>query len=322
MAPRRPKRACVAWLIAACGLAACNAPPAGVFQGYAEGEFVRVAAPFAGSLERLSVKRGSEVQPGTPLFALEQANEAAGRREAEERVRNAEATLENLRKSKRPPEVDTVKAQQAQAQAALKMAEVTLKRQQELVAQNFVSKETLDQAYSNYEQSKARVAELAAQLTTAQISTGRSDEIRAAEFNAKAAREALAQADWRLAQKTVGSPVAGSVVDTLYVQGEWVPAGMPVVSLLPPQNIKLRFFVPEAVLGAIRIGQQVGVSCDGCKQAVPATVTFVSPQAEYTPPVIYSRESRAKLVYLIEARPAPADAVLLHPGQPVEIHLQ
>jgi HlyD family secretion protein len=111
------------------------------------------------------------------------------------------------------------------------------------------------------------------------------------------------------------------VADTLFVKGEWVPAGAPVASLLPPENIKVRFFVPEPGLGAIRLGQAVSVTCDGCAAPIGARVTFVSTRAEFTPPVIYSRENRSKLVFLIEARPAPEDAVKLHPGQPLDVRV-
>lgn len=91
--------------------------------------------------------------------------------------------------------------------------------------------------------------------------------------------------------------------------------------MLPPQNIKVRFFVGESVLGALKLGAPVSVRCDGCAAPIPAMIAFISPQAEYTPPVIYSRETRTKLVYLIEARSTPDDAVKLHPGQPVEVTL-
>ena len=96
-------------------------------------------------------------------------------------------------------------------------------------------------------------------------------------------------------------------------------AGAPVVSLLPPQNILVRFFVPEAVLSSVHRGDQLALLCDGCPRDLAATISFVSPQAEYTPPVIYSQSSRAKLVYLIEARPSPVQAALLNPGQPIEV---
>jgi HlyD family secretion protein len=101
-----------------------------------------------------------------------------------------------------------------------------------------------------------------------------------------------------------------------------VPAGSPVVRLLPPANVKIRFFVPEPVVGSLRSGQKVALRCDGCEAAVTAAVTYVASEAEYTPPVIYSNETRAKLVFMIEARPAPGQAQSLHPGQPVTVTLQ
>lgn len=308
-------------LVLAAALGACGSKSNGILQGYAEGEYVRVAAPFAGSLQKLQVKRGSQVKAGEALFVLEQVNEAAARREAEERVRNADAQLADLRKSRRPSEIDAVKAQLAQARASLKLSEVSLKRQEQLAASNFVSKSAVDEARAAFERDKARIGELEAQVTTAQLAA-RQDEIRAAESNAAAARAALAQADWKLAQKSVVAPLAGLVNDTNYVAGEWVPAGSPVVSLLPPQNIKVRFFVAESALGGIKVGQPVNVRCDGCSAPLAAQITYISPQAEYTPPVIYSRETRAKLVYMIEARTTPEDAIKLHPGQPVDVTLE
>lgn len=302
-------------------LAACAPKGSGTLQGYAEGEFVRVAAPFAGSLTRLSVQRGAQVQAGAALYNLEQENEQAARLEAEERLKSAEARLANLRKGKRPDEVAAAEAQLAQAQAALKLSGAQLKRDEELVAKGFISRERLDQSRSNRDRDQARVKELTAQLRIARLGA-RSDEIRAAEADAQAARAAVAQAQWRLDQKSIKAPVSGLVQDTYYVPGEWVNAGSPVVSILPPQNIKVRFFLPEPALGKLRMGQPVRISCDGCGAALPANVSYIAPQAEYTPPVIYSQENRAKLVFLIEARLAAADAVKLHPGQPVDVRLQ
>lgn len=291
------------------------------YQGYAEGDFVRVAAPFAGSLTTLSVKAGTVVKPDDPLFVLEQANEAAARREAQERLSRAEAVLDNLKKGRRAPEIAAIRAQKQQAEASLELSQAHLKRTEHLVSVNFVSREQLDEARAAYERDRARVKELAAQLETARLAA-RPDEIRAAEFEAAAARAALAQAEWKLAQKSVRAPVGGVVDDTLFVQGEWVPAGLPVVSLLPPENIKVRFFVPEPELGRLKLGQAISVSCDGCGAAIPAQISFISPQAEYTPPVIYSKETRTKLVFLVEARPSPQNATRLKPGQPLDVRLQ
>jgi HlyD family secretion protein len=301
--------------------AGCSDPPQERLQGYAEGEYVRVASPFAGQLAKLAVKRGDQVKTDEPLFTLEQENETAQRREAADRLARAQAQLDNLRKAKRPTEIDAVRAELAQAEANLKLAEANVKRQEELYRNKFISLERLDDMRTQVARSRAQVDEMRAQLATARLAA-RPDEIRAAEAEVAAARAALAQADWRLAQKAQRAPQDGLVQDTLFVQGEWVPAGAPVVSLLPPGNVKVRFFVPEAQVGALKRGQPVTITCDGCDGPIPAQITYIAPQAEFTPPVIYSRERREKLVFLVEARPAAADAPKLHPGQPVEVTLK
>ncbi len=303
-------------------LAACGDPVPDTLQGYAEGEYVRVASPFAGQLQRLAVKRGDHVKAGDPLFALEQAKEAAERREAADRVARAEAQLDNLRKAKRPPEIEALRAELEQAEADLKLAEANLKRQEQLFGENFISRERLDDARTQATRARARVDEARAQLATATLPVARADEIRAADAEVAAARAALAQASWRVEQKAQRAPQDALVQDTLFVLGEWVPAGAPVVSLLPPGNIKVRFFVPEQRLGTVRIGQPLQMTCDGCGDPVPGTVSYIAPQAEFTPPVIYSRERREKLVFLVEARPAAGQATKLHPGQPVEVLLK
>ena len=306
--------------IACATMSACSSDTQGLYQGYVEGEYVRVAAPFAGSLNALSVQRGGEVKTGAPLFILEQENERAARSEAENRWRRAEAQFANLKKGKRPSELEAVRAQREQAAAALELSQRTFQRDENLAAQGFISKQKLDDVRTQWERDRARIAELDAQLTTAGL-PARNDEIRAAQADAEAARAVLKQAEWKLAQKTVTAPVSGLVEDTFYVQGEWVPAGSPVVAILPPQNIKVRFFVREPDLGALKLGQVITILCDGCKNSIAAEVSFISSQAEYTPPVIYSKENRTKLVYLVEARTTPQQAVMLHPGQPVDIKL-
>jgi len=302
-------------LLAACGE---RAPPS--LQGYVEGEYVRIAAPFAGTLVRLEVRRGQEIAEGAAIFALEAGSEDAARREAEERARRAQAQLEDLRKGKRTTEIDAARAQLAQAEVAARLSERELARQIDLVSKGFVSQQRADESHAARDRDRARVAELQNQLGTVRAGA-RPDEIRAAEAEAAAAREALAQADWKLRQKSVAATVTGTVTDTLFTQGEWVPAGAPVVALLPPANVKVRFYVPEPRLGALKVGEKVAVACDGCGGDVAATVSYVAPQAEYTPPVIYSKDSRAKMVFLVEARPDPAQAARMHPGQPVDVKL-
>jgi HlyD family secretion protein len=307
-------------LVTALLLAACGPQPERALQGYVEGEYVRVAAPFGGTLQRLSVQRGGDVVAGAPVFALESDNEAAARRQAGEQLRSAEARLENLKSGKRPTEVATVAEQLRQATAARDLSAANLKRQQQLFASGFVSSAALDDARTQLQRDEAQVASLQASVATAKL-PARVDEIRAAEADARAAREALAQADWRLAQRAIPAPVAGRVNDTYYVVGDWVPAGSPVASVLPPGNVIVRFYVPETALGRLQPGQTVSVACDGCAAPVSARIAFIADRAEFTPPVLYSRENRAKLVYRVEARPAPADAARLHPGQPVDVTL-
>ncbi len=308
-------------LLLASLFSACAEKKSDGLQGYAEGEFVRIAAPFAGTLEKLHVKRGEQVAQGAPLFALENQNENANKREAEQRLQSAEAKLANLKTGKRAPEINVINAQLAQAVAAHKLSASQLARDEKLFTDGFISKERVEEAKASATRDSARIAELNAQLQTAKLSA-RSDEIRGAGNETEAARAALEQSQWRLAQKTVAAPANALVFDTLYTQGEFIPAGNPVLSLLPPGNIKLRFFVPETRLGEIKLEQKITATCDGCAAPINATISYISRQAEYTPPIIYSKESRAKLVYLVEARPVATDAIKLHPGQPVDIALQ
>jgi HlyD family secretion protein len=285
-------------------------------QGYVEGEYLYVAAPVAGRLQTLHVARGAQVAAGAPLFQLDPSREQPARDEAAARLARAEANLANLRKGKRPSEIQSIEAQLAQARAMLELSEVALQRREHLVETRAASREAVDEARATYERDKARVAEMQADLETAQLGA-RADEIQAAEAEVAAARAALAQAKWRLDQLSQAAPQAGLVIDTLYRLGEWVAADAPVVSLLPPENIKVRFFVPEPRLGAIQVGDEVDVSCDACPPDLTAVISYISPDAEYTPPVIYSREMRAKLVYLVEAKPRQPTA--LRPGQPVDV---
>ncbi len=311
----------LAALVAAAFLGACSAPRSDAYPGYAEGEYVFVASPFAGTLEKLAVARGQQVAAGAPLFELEHAAEQAAVGEADARLRTAQARLANLQQGRRKPELDALRAQEASAAAARKLAASQLDQQKRLAASGFVSRSRLDEATAAFDRDTAQVAEAEAQIRNARSGVGREGEVEAAKAEAEAARAALAQTRWRLEQKSAAAPAAALVQDTFFSQGEWVPAGSPIVSLLPPGNIKLRFFVPEAVVGTLKVGQAASASCSGCGAPIPARISFIATQPEYTPPIIYSKESRAKLVFLVEARPRPEDATRLHPGQPLDVVL-
>lgn len=144
----------------------------------------------------------------------------------------------------------------------------------------------------------------------------------AAQHAAAARQRGLDQADWRFAQKQQSAPASGLVYDTFFRPGEWVPAGTPILAVLPPEYMKVRFFVPESELGKVQAGTPLEIRLDGLAAPLPGKVSFVSPQAEYTLPIIYSRENRDKLVFLVEGSLAPEDARQLHPGAPVEVRLR
>ena len=302
-------------------LTACSDRPGADFQGYVEGDFVYVASAVAGQLDQLLVARGDEVKPQAPLFRLDGVEVAAARRAAEEELASASARLADLQKGKRPREVDVVIAQLNQAKADAEQAAIRFARDQQQVDTGAISRQLYDEDRALASVTASRVKQFEAELAVARL-PARSDQIKAQAAQVEVARAALEQALWRFGQAQPPAPQAARVVDTLFRPGEWVAAGKPVVKLLPPGEIKLRFFVPETRLGELRVGQALAVSCDGCGAPVAATLSFISPVAEYTPPVIYSNETRAKLVFMVEARPAPEQATRLHPGQPVSVALQ
>ncbi len=302
-------------------LTGCNDKASTSFQGYAEGESLHIAAPFAGSIEQLQVVRGQQVAANALLFVLDQANEVAQRQEALARLAATEARLANLQTGRRGSEVEVVRAQGQQAKASRALSASQLAQQEKLFKQGFISQAKLDEARALYERDVARVKEIDAQAKTAMVSVGREQEISAARRDVEAARAVLAQSDWKVAQRSVVAPAAGIIENTYFSRGEWVPAGQTIVSLLPPEKIKVRFFVPENNLASIKVGQSISLTCAGCSAAIKANIDFIATQPEFTPPVIYSKDARAKLVFYVEARPLPGQAVSLHPGQPMDITL-
>lgn len=303
------------------GLTACTPPRANQAQGYIEGEFVYVASPQAGKLETLAVSRGAKVNAGDPLFTLDVSPEKDALEQAKRRLNEARASLADARKGKRESEIRSLEAQVAQTRAALAFSSAELERQNKLSqVPGASSAEDLEKARATRDEDAARVAQSEADLQTARLGA-RDDFIMGLEANMSALEAAEARSQWEFDQKSQSAPQAGVIFDTLYREGEWVEAGRPVVALLPPQNIKLRAFVPESVAGKLHPGDTVNVSVDGVAGAFAGKISFISPQVEYTPPVIYSNESRQKLALMIEAVFDPKTASQLHPGQPVDVQL-
>ncbi|MEI8295991.1 MAG: HlyD family efflux transporter periplasmic adaptor subunit [Alphaproteobacteria bacterium] len=291
-----------------------------VVQGYIEGKFIRMAPAVSGRIETFSVKEGDKVTAGQDLFVLENKREVALRDAAKSQLEQAQEILEDLEKERRPEEIAASEAALEQAKATLSRSKNFLERQEKLMPTKAISQQQLDDARAAYEEVTAHVNELTANLAVAHLPS-RIDQVEAAKATVKANTANLESQQWPLDQKNVKAPVEGVVFEKIYKLGEWVAAGSPVLTLLPTNDTKVRFFVPQTALTNLQLNTKVLVTIDGRPLPITALITFISPQAQYTPPFIYSKEQRSKFVYLIEAEPAQKDKAGLHPGQPVDVEL-
>ena len=289
----------------------------GRYLGYVEGETSLIAPPIAGRLVERPVDRGVQVKKGDRLFVIDPVMARAEVARAEAALAEARARYENLLKGKRQEEQDVVRAQRRENDAALAQAEIEFKRQTELLAKGVGTRKDYEQADSMTRQLRSRAASLAAQEKVGELAA-RPDEIAAARAQVSQDEANLAQSRKRLDDLMPGAPEDGLIENTFFNVGEWVPAGSPVVSLLPPFRVKLRFYVPQEDVALAKMGAAISFTCDGCPADLKASIIYVSPRAEFTPPVIYSQTARSKLVFLIEARPEAAQAKL-SPGLPVTV---
>lgn len=306
-------------ILAAMSLTACSDEADRTYQGYVEGEYVLVGTSDGGWLESVAVQRGAQVKKGDVLFTLDSTREVAQRDAAAARLTEAQSRLDNLLKGKRVEEMAVIDEQIKEANANLRFAEAELERQQRLVKTNVGAVRSLEQARSAQSGATARVRELENQRSVANL-PARPDEIDAARAMVKGAQAAVAEAEWSLAQRQISARVNGTIEDTVRRAGEFVPPSAAVISMLPPENIIVRFFVPETLVSRMRLGQGVNITCDGCPETIGAQVSFIAKESEFTPPVIYSVDNREKLLFLVEARPSsPVSA--LRPGLPVDVSL-
>jgi HlyD family secretion protein len=290
------------------------------FAGYMEADLVLVGSEQGGRVETLSVEEGAHVKKGDPIFTLESSEQEAAVAAAKSRVSQAEAQLADVKAQlQRPEEITVLEAALNEAKAMLQVSTNNLERAQALYDKGWTTKAALDQAVAEHDRNQAAVVEAEKKIAAAEL-PGRSDLIDAAAANAEAARHALAEAEKNLAKRQVFAPADGTVEEVYFRPGEVVKEGQAVIALLPPRNLKVRFFVAEPVRAKLELDQTVNVSCDGCPPDLKAKISFISRDAEFTPPVIFSREQREKLVYLIEARPEGETATLTA-GQPVTVTL-
>ena len=288
--------------------------------GYVEGEYVLVAPIETAQIVDLDVRRGDHVAAGQPLGRLERRDAEIAVAQAEAALAQAESQLANLQQGRRPEEIASIEAALSSARAQAAEAERVMQRQKELLSQGIATRASFDSASTGAELAKAKVAELEANLAAARL-PARMNEIEAAEAAVGQAEAVLESAQWRLTRRTLSIPQSGVVSDIIRNAGEVAGPQAPVLSVLPDGAVKLKLYVPEPALSSLRLGTRLVVHCDGCGEGRRATVSYISSDPEFTPPVIYSLETRQKLVYLIEARP-DEDAWALAPGQIVDVDLE
>ena len=316
------KVAIIITMLLAATLTACDGSQiAKRHQGYVEGDYVLIAPEESGRIEEVFVRRGEQVTSGTPLFRIESDGAEARRREAAARLAGAEAQLANFMKAaKRPEELAVTMAEIKDAGAALKEADLEFKRRIKLLRKDFISESAVDEARTARDRARAKLEGRQKEFEVGRL-PARADDIAAAKSNVEAARANLSYWDWRLKQRIVLAPQDGVVDDTLRYPGETASPSAPVISLLPPANRKIRFFIPEPERSSIKVGDRVGITCDGCPKGLTAEISFIATDAEFTPPIIFSVKSRQKLVFMVEARPI-AHAERLYPGQPIDVALK
>lgn len=288
--------------------------------GYVEGEYVLVAPIETAQIVEISVRRGDQITAGQALAKLERRDAQIAVAQAEAGLAQAESQLANLQEGRRPEEIASITAALRSAQAQSDEAERVRQRQADLLKQGISTQATYDSASTAVELAQAKVAELDANLAVARL-PARTNEIKAAQAAVEQAEAVLESAEWRLFKRTLSVPLSGVVSDIIRNTGEVAGPQAPVLSVLPDGARKLRVYVPESALSTIQVGTSLLVHCDGCGEGMRATVSYVSSDPEFTPPVIYSLKNRQKLVYLVEARPNE-DAWALVPGQIVDVDLE
>lgn len=300
------------------GVAGCDSADSLTLAGYTYGEFTYLSRPFTEKIEQLFVTKGESVKKGQTLAQMETFLAENALRIAEESLQAEKALLRNLQTGERPEGIEVIEAQLERATAAASLAQSQVDRKRRLHAEKMLSHAEWEATKGEYAQKKAQVKELQRQLALKKL-PARQAEIKHQRSRVQSAMLQRDKADWELQQRRLTAPLDGLVHDILYQPGEMPAAGRPIISLLAPENIKVRFYVPEKRLGEIRPGTRVNIVCDGCKRVLSGHIRYISPQAEFSPPVIYSTRRREKLLFMAEAAPVKEDAPLLKTGQPVNV---
>ncbi|WP_434665196.1 HlyD family secretion protein [Klebsiella sp. B345] len=296
----------------------CDNKSDNMFSGYSHGNFVYLSSSSNAKIEHVLVKKGDLVKDGQALVKLESFDALNILQRAEEKLKAEHALLRNLASGERPEQLNIIRSQLKKARSSESQVKRQLERYRDLYAKQAISVAEWENIRDDFVQKSAQVEELVHQLEARQL-PARQDEIEKQQSQVKSAQLERDKASWDVQQTTLFSPLNAQVFDIIYRAGERSTVGRPIISLLPPDNIKVRFFVPEAILGKFKTGMSVKLLCDGCSTAIPGTINYISPEAEFTPPVIYSTNRREKLIYMIEAVPDREYAMQLRVGQPFSV---
>jgi HlyD family secretion protein len=298
-------------------LVACSkSPETAPNLGYVEAEWTYVSAPDAGWITARPVNEGARVTSGDILFQLDRQAQLANVAEAQGRIDQSAAQARNISTGARAADVRAFEARLAEAQARLWQARAERNRIAPLVAQGVESQSRGDKVYADFRAAAAAVEVARANIAVAN-QAARPEERNAAYANTEIAQAAKSSAEYRLKQRSVTAGSNGRVQETFHRVGEFVTPGTPVLAILEDDALKVRFFVLQAKLPQMTLGKRVQITADGLPQAIAGTVSFIATDAEFAPPLIYSKDERAKLVFLVEAR-IPVGKGLL-PGLPVEV---
>lgn len=296
-----------------------NAPQQDIYFGYVEGDYLYMAARQDGYIDLMEVKDGQTVSAGDLLFTLDSSRQADTLAQAQANLDTKKADLADKSYGARSEELAEIEARQRQAEANLALARITFKRTRELVTRKALPVSRLDTDQAALNEARATLAETQAQLAAARL-PARNDQMEMSRKAISAAEADVSRAATDLSDRSLFAPAPARVDQVFLYPGEFAKAGTPVLSLLPPDRIKIKFYVPEPVFAQIHVGDTIAISCSGCPQSYEARVSFLASDAEYTPPVIFSREERNKLVFMVEA--IPQEPTRWHPGQPVDVSLK
>lgn len=279
-----------------------------VFTGYVVSDDIYMTAPVAGTLTRVAVQRGQRIAAGAALFSIDPTVRAARTEQARAGIAANQAQVAQQQAGLARARADLASAQSDADRANAELRRLAAAQREKAGS---VAQLDIDRARAAYEGAIARRDAARTQIGSADAA------IAAAEAQVRQARAGLTSAQRELSDLAPVAPAAGRIEDVMFKPGESVGANVPVVSIVPDGQVKVRFYVSQALVHAYRPGRKVAIGCDGCAAGLTATVEFVASEPEYTPPIIYSLDARQKLVFMIEARPAQPGKLL--PGQPIDV---